>query len=395
MDKSSKQAAPQLGPYQEGVKKALKSMGEQHATEAIQQGVPPQHIEQQAGLNPNEVLTQLLSSISQQNAQIPTSQQLMQQGQQMVNVPGTMQGPFTALKGLVRGKGYNPMAPYQVPIGFSGAQKMAEWDMARQKQMLDTPKTAADLVKSLIDIQQSDPNFKLEQLGKEERLKADIRAQEEQSKAIQKDQLESEKNFNQVLGLNDNLISSLKGAFEQQGGSGPIAGMLGNAKAAFGMANTGNIKALKAVKRDTAISYARQLAGSSKGVSLFFQKVLDSLPDNKFTSEQAGTTLAELSLTAFALKKGIDDLKLSKDQLDKMDPSQLETLASKERSSMSQEEQDKIYSAMQDRFSKIAPRKSINLEGKIGNQQSKSLPMQNQAPKGAKGWDTDKKEWVY
>jgi cell division protein FtsB len=46
-----------FSPYQEGVKKALKAMGEQHATEAIQQGVPVTHIESHAGLaaHPNSV----------------------------------------------------------------------------------------------------------------------------------------------------------------------------------------------------------------------------------------------------------------------------------------------------------------------------------------------------
>ena len=34
------------GAYQQGVDKALKSMGEQHAAEAIQQGVSPQEITQ-------------------------------------------------------------------------------------------------------------------------------------------------------------------------------------------------------------------------------------------------------------------------------------------------------------------------------------------------------------
>jgi hypothetical protein len=42
----------QLGPYQEGVQKALKKMGEQQAIEALQNGIPYQHIEQQAGLVP-------------------------------------------------------------------------------------------------------------------------------------------------------------------------------------------------------------------------------------------------------------------------------------------------------------------------------------------------------
>jgi len=43
-----------LGPYQKGVEKALKLLGENQVNEAVQQGVPPQHIEQQAGLSPEQ-----------------------------------------------------------------------------------------------------------------------------------------------------------------------------------------------------------------------------------------------------------------------------------------------------------------------------------------------------
>lgn len=50
-----------LSPYQEGVVKALKKAGEAHVNEAIQMGVPSQHIEQQAGVAPNPM--QILSSI--------------------------------------------------------------------------------------------------------------------------------------------------------------------------------------------------------------------------------------------------------------------------------------------------------------------------------------------
>lgn len=42
---------PELSPYQKGVEKALKKAGEDHTVEAIQQGVPPQHIEQESGIN--------------------------------------------------------------------------------------------------------------------------------------------------------------------------------------------------------------------------------------------------------------------------------------------------------------------------------------------------------
>lgn len=64
MDNISKAVGQSLSPYQEGVKKALKQSGEAHAAEAIQMGVPPSHIEQQSGLTPLSVPTNLNSVLA-------------------------------------------------------------------------------------------------------------------------------------------------------------------------------------------------------------------------------------------------------------------------------------------------------------------------------------------
>lgn len=50
-----------LGPYQKGVEKKLKEMGEAHVEEAINAGVPPEHIQQQAGLEHKELLANLVN----------------------------------------------------------------------------------------------------------------------------------------------------------------------------------------------------------------------------------------------------------------------------------------------------------------------------------------------
>lgn len=50
-----------VSPYSKGVEKALKQAGEQHAMEAIQQGVPGDHIASQSGLNPQDILKGLTS----------------------------------------------------------------------------------------------------------------------------------------------------------------------------------------------------------------------------------------------------------------------------------------------------------------------------------------------
>jgi hypothetical protein len=65
-----------ISPYQKGVEKALKESGEQHAMEAIQQGVPAEHIVEQSGLqsDPIKILSGLVSmpqkSTEQSNANI-------------------------------------------------------------------------------------------------------------------------------------------------------------------------------------------------------------------------------------------------------------------------------------------------------------------------------------
>ena len=38
-----------------------------------------------------------------------------------VDIPRTMKGPFSALSDLVKGKGYNPLAPWKEPVGVARA----------------------------------------------------------------------------------------------------------------------------------------------------------------------------------------------------------------------------------------------------------------------------------
>lgn len=79
-----------ISPYQQGVDKALKQSGEQHALDAIKQGVPADYIIKEAGLHQDP--TQLLASIISMGAQkpqesAPTQQPQMQpQSQQPTNV---------------------------------------------------------------------------------------------------------------------------------------------------------------------------------------------------------------------------------------------------------------------------------------------------------------------
>lgn len=68
------QAVAMPGPYAEGVSKGLKKAGESHAVEALQMGVPATHIEQQAGLNQQNSVSQPPQQVAP-NGQAPMNQQ--------------------------------------------------------------------------------------------------------------------------------------------------------------------------------------------------------------------------------------------------------------------------------------------------------------------------------
>ncbi len=175
----------------------------------------------------------------------------------------------------------------------------------------------------------------------------------------------TKEDFNSILNLGDNFVSSLKASNAQSGGAGPIQGAIGKLAAAAGQPDTGDISGLKAVKRDTALAYARVLSGSSRGMATIFNRVLDSLPDSGSTKEQQGSVLAEMNLTAYAMLKAKKQLGLTDSQLNKMGPSSLESIISEQKANLTPDEQNAIFGAMSDRFKNISPRKQIDINGTV------------------------------
>lgn len=299
--------------------------------------------------------------------------QLIAQKTQPLSTSDKLQTGLTILSGgLIPTPGFYKTANRRKnPLTISDLTALMTQKANQEKQPYEIANLQAQTQKIPLEIkkleQETNPEFKLDYAKREYQQKtlldAEAKAKEELAKANQ----QSEQSFNQIMNLSDNMASALKGAYAQQGGSGPIRGMIGNAKSALGLPNTGNIKGLKEVKRATAISYARTLAQGSRGAVTLFNSILQSMPDNKFTSEQAGTTLAEMGLTAYALHKGIMDLGLSKDQVNSMSSDQLRTLMEKEKIGLDQATQDKIYNGIAEKFKNIAPRQSVDLEGNISN----------------------------
>ena len=202
MDNSttSKPSKPQFGPYQTGVQKALQKAGEQQALEAISQGVPPQHIEQQSGLvSQQDVLSQLLELSKIQVTAKPTVEQ------------GLMSGRVGLIGGLLnatQGKGFNPMAQKTESLGFDNAAQLMglqqtmgktsmdaqEFPLKMQKLQgdvaqipLQTQKLQADTAKAKQDLRQSQPGFKLQEKIASEQATADIGIVQEARKTFLKD----------------------------------------------------------------------------------------------------------------------------------------------------------------------------------------------------------------
>lgn len=134
---------PTFSPYQEGVQKALKNMGEQHTIEALQNGVPAQHIEQEAGLSQQDILNQILQLSQQQVAAKPEAG------------GGLMSGHVGLIGGLlngVQGKGFNPMAQKTESLGLSNAIQLQGAMQTGQKNSMDMQKTPLEIQKLEGDI---------------------------------------------------------------------------------------------------------------------------------------------------------------------------------------------------------------------------------------------------
>lgn len=110
-----------------------------------------------------------------------------------------------------------------------------------------------------------------------------------------------------------NLASDLKSHFLESGGGGPLRGnitkattMFGQSPATFGLQNT---------VRDSAIAYARDLAGGQQGVQRLFQAIGETIPQAGTTQDQAGTALLQMHLTATQLQAGMQKLGLTPEQM--------------------------------------------------------------------------------
>lgn len=98
-----------INPYQKGVDKALKQAGEQHALDAIQQGVPAEHIIEQSGLNNNDPMKVLASLLTVQGLNGGNQEQ----SPPVQNIQNPVQNNLDPLKkqalDIVQPQGFHPL----------------------------------------------------------------------------------------------------------------------------------------------------------------------------------------------------------------------------------------------------------------------------------------------
>lgn len=163
---SKPSSKPTLSPYQEGVKKALAKSGEQQTLEAIMNGVPPQHIEQQAGLsNPQDILNQLI-----QLSQSQVSAKQEQGGALSSMVP---QGILGGLISMSQGKAFN--APKMESLGLTNAIGLQNVVQQGQKFPLEIEKLKGDIAQQPLQTkkieQETDPEYQTNQAKKQAQAK--------------------------------------------------------------------------------------------------------------------------------------------------------------------------------------------------------------------------------
>ena len=225
---------PQLSPYQEGVKKALKQAGEQQTFEAMQQGVPPQHIEQQAGLSQQQLLDQLLTlSKTQVTAKAPSDGGLMS---------GRV-GLIGALLNAAQGQGFNPMAQKTESLGFDNAAQLMGLQQTANKNAMDARKFPLEMQQlagnQAVQEQTYNQNAVMNPL-QVEKTQAEIEAAKPENKLAMKREEQKIKSGN--IDLAQNATETMKNLFdirEKIFFKGPLGNVLGAPAKRLGIGTEG------------------------------------------------------------------------------------------------------------------------------------------------------------
>lgn len=147
-------------------------------------------------------------------------------------------------------------------------------------------------------------------------------------------------NLDEITRLADDLTAYYKSAFVEQGGGGPFQAFVGQLAAWLSLKNTVNIKEYSRVKHDTAMAFAKRLAGDQNElIGLHYKNKLDSMPDLSFSSDHAGTALAETIFAAYT--------------------------EGRQAGTVTREETQAVYNRIAERFKTIEPHTAIDMNGNV------------------------------
>lgn len=235
METKSKPSKPSLSPYQEGVKKALSQAGQEHAIGAIQSGVPPQFIEQQAGLVDPNTLNQLSQLANMQVASKGDGSLL-----------GDKMGILPAILNSLQGQGFTPFAQKTESLGLDKAIQMANFQQSTNKanmdaqkfplemqklegelvqQPLQNQKLKTDVAKAKTELRQMQPGFQTDLAKKKAAATEEGQSVTKRNVArtsFGKDldtYLELDKFVRRGTNLQTNILSGLRSEVQRRGGS--------------------------------------------------------------------------------------------------------------------------------------------------------------------------------
>lgn len=187
---------------------------------------------------------------------------------------------------------------------------------------------------------------------------------------VSKEGVSQDSAFFQVGNSIRNIVSDLKSAQTQSGGSGRIPGMVGSLAESMGAPDTGNIGAYDAAKTEGAINLARIASGGSRGISTIFQKFEHGFPELSDPDQTQMTKAGTLFRTALSFRRAADSLrqKYTDDQLDAMSPTKLQSLLEQQREEVSPDDQKQINDYIGGMIKSVQPAPTFSSQGQVATQ---------------------------
>lgn len=278
-------------------------------------------------------------------AQNPYGRQMVPQGQPQSQSQGGQQSPMMG-GGMFGGMGggmFNPLNNASGPVVTGQSQTFASFgDMG--------PKTTTSIANPLAEAQ--------------------VQSAKTTGEDVSKEGVAQDSAFYQVGNSVRNIISDLKSAQIQSGGSGRIPGMIGSLAESMGAPDTGNIGSYDAAKTEGAINLARIASGGSRGIASIFQKFEHGFPELSDPDQTQMTKGATLFRTALSFRRAADSLrqKYTDNQLDAMSPTKLQSLLEQQQEEVSPDDQKQINDYIGGMIKSVPAAPTFSSQGQVATQ---------------------------